>query len=110
MRYNRNNYLDLCKTFHVPSLESRSNVSDMRNLNKIITNSYNCTELVEKIGFYVPQRTLRRNRLFSVQCRINTRKYSFIPRAQSLSNVNSELDIFEIDPFVFRRKAEDVFY
>ena len=82
----------------------------IQDLYFIITNTYNCSELVERIHYYVPQRTLRRNRLFSVQSRVNVRKYSFLPRAQSLSNSHVELDIFEMDPFVFRRQAEDVFY
>ena len=98
------------KKFGLQPLESRRKVSDFRNLNKILCDKYNCTELVSCVTFNAPVRLMCSNLTFSNRFRIDLRKNSFIPRAQALSDHYTEIYIFKTNGFLFKRHVELAFY
>ena len=108
--YSSSNYLFLCEKFGLPPLSARREVTDLRNFNKILTNNLNCSELVENVFYHIPNRQLRRNRLFTPFSRLNLRKHSFFPRVQKTSDEYDFLDIFERNSLTFKRAAEAIFY
>ena len=110
VNYRAVGYNAVCEKYNLQSLESRRNISDLCNLNKIYNNNVNSTYLVSQVTVYVPTRRLRRNRLFSAESRLNIRKNSFIPRVLSLANSYNEVDIFEYDKSVFKRKVVSIFH
>merc|ERR1712212_986113 len=85
--------------------EMRRNVTDLCNLNKIYNNNLNSPYIVSQVLINVPNRQLRRNRLFSANYRVNVRKNTFIPRVLSLANSYPEIDIFEHDKHTFKRQV-----
>ena len=94
------------------TLESRRKVTDLCNLNKVYCNHVNSPYIVSQITFNIPSarnRHARRDRLFSVDCRINLRKNTYIPRVLSLANSNKDVDIFEPDKVKFKRSVVAVF-
>ena len=106
--YDTHGYLELCQNYNLQTLEMRRNVTDLCNLNKIYNNNLNSPYIVSQVLINVPNRQLRRNRLFSANCRINIRKNTFIPRVLSLANSVPAIDIFEQDKNAFKRKVLSV--
>ena len=106
-------YTELCFNYKLQSLESRRNVRDLCNLNKVYNNSYNSPYIVSQILINVPivsTRRARRDRLFSTDSRINLGKHSFIPRVLSLANSRRDVDIFNPDKDDFKRKTQVLLY
>ena len=105
--YDNHGYLELCQNYHLQTLEMRRNVTDLCNLNKVLSNSLNSSYIVSQVLIYVPYRTCRarQNRLFSADSRVNIRKNSFIPRVLSFANSHCDIDIFERNNHVFKRNA-----
>ena len=89
---------------------ARREVTDLRNFNKILTNNLNCSELVKNVFYHIPNRQLRRNRLFTPFSCLNLRKHSFFPCVQKTSDEYDFLDIFERNSLTFKRAAEAIFY
>ena len=109
-KYESSQYPALCRSFGMQPLESRRTVSDLRNLNKVLCNKINCSELVGCVTFNAPVRLMRNNPTFSHSFRINLRKNSFLPRAQALSDHYTEVNIFENNAFHFKRHVENLLY
>ena len=91
--YNQFSYEELCLNFNVKTLQSRRNVSDLSFLNKLLINRLNSPYLVGQVHLQVPQRystftrpTRSTSPTFHVQCRINVRKDSYMPRVLNLAN------------------------
>ena len=103
--YEAHGYLELCQNYGLETLEKRRNITDLCNLNKVYNNNLNSPYIVSQVLINVPNRQLRRNRLFSANYRINVRKNTFIPRVLSLANLYPEIDIFEEDKHAFKRKV-----
>ena len=103
--YDSFGYLKLCQHYNLQTLESRRNITDLCNLNKVYNNNLNSPYIVSQILINVPNRQLRRNRLFTANYRINVRKNTFIPRVLLLANSYPDIDIFERDKQVFKRKV-----
>ena len=98
-------YLELCQNYNLQTLEMRRNITDLCNLNKVYNNNLNSPYIVSQVLINVPNRQLRRNRLFSANCRLNVRKNTFIPRVLSLANSQPDIDVFENDKHVFKRNV-----
>ena len=101
-------YLELCQNYGLETLEKRRNITDLCNLNKVYNNNLNSPYIVSQVLINVPNRQLRRNRLFSANYRINVRKNTFIPRVLSLVNSYPEIDIFEENKHTFKRKVRSI--
>lgn len=56
---------DRLRLFKIKCLEKRRWMSDLCNLHKIITSSLDC-ELVEKLNFMIPSRSVRIPQLFTI--------------------------------------------
>ena len=57
-------YEELCGIFHLKTLQSRRNISDLIFLNKLYCNNINCSYLAGEIYFRVPRKILRENPTF----------------------------------------------
>lgn len=107
--YNDYDYQSLCSVFNMQSLESRRNITDLRYLNKILTNHVDCSYLVGEISLSVPRRVLRAKPTFAVQYRLLCRKTSFFPRVFSEANRrNLYDDLIMNEPDDFKRLLIDL--
>ena len=85
--YSSDQYHALCKYFSLPTLTARRKMSDLSFLHKCLNNFYKCTYIISEIPFYFPSRVLRNYDFFRVSsCRLNIRKFSYIPRTCTLFN------------------------
>ena len=84
--YDHFSYEELCLHFNLKTLQSRRYITDLRFLQKILSNNINCPYLVSEVGLRVPHRVLRDKPTFSVQSRLNVREDNFFPRTLALSN------------------------
>ena len=119
--YDSFDYTELCFNYKLQTLESRRNITDLCNLNKVYNNHINSPYIVSQIVLNVPDvsnrrarrgvsnRYARRERLFSADSRIILRKDTFIPRVLSLANSHKDVDIFEPDKEKFKRRVTSVF-
>ena len=64
--YRTENYLNQCKKFHVQSLINRRRLADCTFLLKILSNEIDCPDLLAKLHFSVPQRSIRFNPPISI--------------------------------------------
>ena len=110
LEYNSLQYENLCEHYGLQTLQNRRKITDLCNLNKICNNNINSSYLVSQINIFVPNRRLRRNRLFSAESRLNIRKGTFITRSLALANKYEFIDIFEYDKSVFKRNIVSILH
>lgn len=111
--YNSENYLDLCKKYHLLPLSIRREISDCILLLKMFKNDINCPELLSKFSFNIPSRT-RYNPPISVPfASTNYRKNSCIVRASRNLNKLSkqhDIDLFNTSIVTARRRLSLEFF
>ena len=113
--FKTNMYLNLCKQFNIPTLESRRQVLDLIFLYKCINNYYDTSYILGEIHFHFPERVLRQNSYFKLgSYRINVRKFSFLPRVCAhFNNIiidsDNSIDLCE-SLFKFKNKLQSIFY
>ena len=109
--YRNVSYSSLCKQFNLTALSSRRNQFDLRNFNKLLNGHINCSNLLQEVSLYTPQRRTRRTAVFHSPARINLRKNTFLPRAHSLANsFINQIDIFENDVNAFKRSVSTLYF
>lgn len=93
--YTSDEYLNLCKKFHLLPLSTRREIADITYLLKIMSNSIDCPELLNKIKINVPYKPIRFNPLLSVpSVSTNYRQHSYICRtSKNYNSVSKRLDI-----------------
>lgn len=97
--YYSSNYLDLCKKFHLLPLNKRRDIADYLYLLKLIHNNIDCSELLSKIFFNIPQKSPRFNPPFRVpRASTKYRQNTYIVRASRTFNKLTKLH--NIDPFL----------
>ena len=110
LNYNRQNYESLCEHFKLKTLQSRRNISDLCFLNKLFHNKVNSPYLTGEVYLRVPRRVLRNKPTFYVNCRIQKRNDSFMPRVLTLAN---NLDLYNAivmsKPNEFKRTVSNIF-
>lgn len=91
--YNSDNYLQLCKQFHILPLSIRREISDTTFLLKIASAQIDCPDLISKIHLNVPSRFCRFTPLLSVPVvGTNYRQNAFIYRASNNFNILCKAD------------------
>ena len=87
IQYSSTQYANLCKEFSLPILTVRRQQADLCFLHKCLNNVYRCSHIIAELPFHVPSRRLRSHPYFrTTSCRVNMRKFSFIPRVCNLFN------------------------
>ena len=100
-------YEEKCQYFQLQTLESRREMLDLRMLNKVLCNKVDCPDLLNRIGFRVPNRRTRRKDLFVSNHRLRVSLNSPISRSTNLAN-DVCLDVFS--PVTeFRRNSASYF-
>lgn len=96
--YKSENYLKLCKKYHILPLSIRREISDCVFLLKTFNNNINCPDILSKFYFNVPSKLKRFNPPLCVPLTSsNYRQNSFIVRAsRSFNNICKQHDF---DPF-----------
>lgn len=96
--YKSDNYLFLCKKFHLLPLSKRREIADLTYLLKITSNSVDSSELLSKINIQGHSKVLRFNPPINVPKVItNYRKNSYLLRASN--NFNDLCKRYDIDLF-----------
>lgn len=96
--YHSDNYINICKKFHLQPLINRRRLADCTFLLKIISNEIDCPDLLHKLYFNVPQRSVRFNPPISIPySSSNYRQNSYMVRASKDFNVLCK--DFSFDPF-----------
>ncbi|CAG9136232.1 unnamed protein product [Plutella xylostella] len=95
VRYPLQNYKEGCRQFHILPLINRREICDLLFLLKIATSQIDCPQLLEKLKFYVPNRSRRFNPTFSnTTVSTNYRQNSYLWRAcNNFNHVSNNLDI-----------------
>lgn len=97
--YQSENYLNLCKKYHILPLVTRREISDCACLLKIFNNSINCPEILSKFYFNTPKKSKRFYQPLRVPLSsTNYRQNSYIVRASR--NLNELCKQCDIDPFL----------
>ena len=112
--YRSSEYASMCKYFNLPSLEARRSVLDLCFLHKCLNATYCNAFIVSEIPFYYPVRFTRSQDYFRPSiCRINLRKFSYLPRTYNLFNnifrKCNDIDIFS-SFFKFKTILSNLFY
>ena len=108
--YDHFSYEELCLHFNPKTLQSRRSITDLRFLQKILSNNINCPYLVSEVGLRVPHRVLRDKPTVSVQSRLNVREDNFFPRTLALSNrLNLYDDLVMRTPNDFKTVVSSLF-
>lgn len=96
--YQSENYLNLCKKFHLLPLINRREISDCVLVLKTFNNNINSSEILSKFYFNVPGRSKRSNPPLRVPfASTNYRQNSFFVRASR--NFNRVCEQYDFDPF-----------
>lgn len=84
--------------FEINSLENRRIIADSLFLFKVLTHSIDCPYITANIGFHVPARALRQNRLFAIpNCRTSLAENSLINKVCTHGNcLCDHVDFFDI--------------
>lgn len=96
--YHSNDYLGLCKKYHLLPLEYRRKIADCLFLLKILSDNIDSPELLSKFYFNVPDKLLRFNPPLRVpHTYTNYRQNSYIVRASKQFNMICKQH--DLDPF-----------
>lgn len=94
-------YFKQCAKHHFLPLKERRDFSDILFLNKIVTSSIDCPEILSKINIYIPSRSFRKSPLLYVPvAKTNYRKNTYMYRACKTFNKIYHQDNLDIDLFV----------
>lgn len=97
-QYNSENYVSLAMEHHLVPLYKRRDVADVTYLLKIASGAVDCPELLGKLRFRAPSRSLRPNQFISLPPAFtNYRKNTYLWRASN--SFNKTLKTVDIDLF-----------
>lgn len=93
--YSSDNYINICKQFHILPLTIRREIADLVYLFKLLNNKIDCPDLLNKIKINIPYKTTRFNNLLYVPLvATNYRQNSYLWRvSDSFNKVSKRLDI-----------------
>lgn len=87
----KSSYADKCKAFKLVRLDVRRNVLDLSFLHSIVNATINDAYLLAQLPFHAPYRKTRNTQCFKPPvCRLNIRKFSYMPRVvQTFNNLSN---------------------
>lgn len=112
--YKSENYLKLCAKFHLLPLKTRRCIADCTFFIKILKGEIDCPELLQKISFNIPSKSIRYRPPISVPlCSTNYRENSYLVRASNSYNKickDLSLDPYNVSVDVARRTMASNFF
>ncbi|CAH2106212.1 unnamed protein product [Euphydryas editha] len=112
--YHSGNYLNMCKKLHILPLANRRRIADVTFLTKIMRNEVNCSDLLNKLKFNVPTKSIRYNPpLYIPSASSNYRQNSYLVR--SIKDFNDVCKEYSFDPYCVsvsqvRKQLSDSFF
>lgn len=96
--YRSENYINLCKKFHLQPLVNRRRLADCSFLLKLLSNEIDCPNLLQNLSFCIPQKSVRFNPPISIPfSSSNYRQNTYMLRASK--DFNKLCKEYSFDPF-----------